>query len=200
VKLTKKITAKEFDNGYWYALDLKSFAKEIGIQHTSRLRKDELERLIKEFIRTGKVPDAKPQKPHSKEAKDYELGLTLDRLIRNFTDNKETKEFIKREALKIRPAFKKKSGAQYRLNRWRERQINKGRKITYGDLIRQYIRLNETKKPFKKIPHGRYINFVADYLANEKDATRHDAIHAWKQLKKLDIPKDYKSWKRLTNR
>lgn len=42
------------------------------------------------------------------------------------------------------------------------------------NLIPLYL-LNDTKKPFKKISHGRYINFVAEYLANEKDATREDA-------------------------
>lgn len=51
--------------------------------------------------------------------------------------------------------------------------------------------------PLKKIPQARYINFLSEYLSNEKAATRHDAIHAWKQLKKLNAPKDYKSWKKL---
>jgi hypothetical protein len=199
MKLTKKITAKEFSNGYWYAHELKSFAKEIGIQNASKLRKDEIEKLIKDFIRSGKVRAPKRQNLHLTGTKDHELGLTLDLPVRNFTDNKETKEFIKREALKIRPSLTKKSGAQYRLNRWREQQINRGKRITYGDLIRQYIKLNETREHFKRIPYACYINFLADYLANEKSATRHDAIHAWKQLKKMAIPKDYKSWKRSGN-
>jgi hypothetical protein len=89
VKLTKKITAKKFDNGYWYAHELKSFAKEIGVQHTSKLRKDELEKIIKEFIRTGKVRASKWQNPPPIGTKDYELGLTVDRPVRNFTDNKD---------------------------------------------------------------------------------------------------------------
>ena len=196
IKLTRNIKEHEFDNGYWYAHELKLFAKEIGVHDTTRLRKDELEKLIKDFIRTGKVRAAKPKKLHSKGTKDHELGLTLRLPIKNFVDNKETKEFIKKEALKINPDLKKKSGAQYRLNRWREQQLKNGKKITYQDLIRQYIKLNETKS-FKRIPHGRYINFMADYLANEKDASRIDAIRAWKRLKKLDVPKDYKSWKTL---
>jgi len=197
IKLNKKITENEFENGYWYARELKYFAKEIGIRDTSKLRKDQLEKLIKNFIRTGKVknPQSKTVKP--KATKDYKLGLTLTLPIKNFTDNHETKEFIRREALKVRPGLKKKSGAQYRLNRWRERQIANQKKITYGDLIRQYIKLNETTRSFKKIPHGRYINFLSEYLSHEKGATRHAAIKAWKQLKKLDAPKDYKSWKKL---
>ncbi len=47
---------------------------------------------------------------------------------------------------------------------------------------------------FEKVPHGRYINFVAAFLAAGNGATRAEAIAAWKKLKKLDVPKDYASW------
>ena len=199
-KLTKSITLTQFDNGYWYADDIKNFAKEIGIPDSSRLRKDELEKLIKEFIRTGKASSSKRKNINAIGVKDHELGLAPTLRIRNYTSNKETKQFIEKEALKVNPNLKKKSGAKYRLNRWREEQINDGKKITYGDLVRQYIKLNETEEPFKKIPHGRYINFLADYLANEKGATREKAIKAWEKLKKLDIPKDYRSWKQKSEK
>jgi len=49
---------------------------------------------------------------------------------------------------------------------------------------------------FEKVPHGRYINFVAEFLAAEKDATRADAIAAWAKLKTMDVSKDYASWVR----
>ena len=35
---------------------------------------------------------------------------------------------------------------------------------------------------------------MSDFLAAEKGATREQAIEAWKKLKKLDVPKDYRSW------
>jgi len=84
------------------------------------------------------------------------------------------------------------------LNRWREEHITAGNAITYGDLVMQYIKLNESNKPFEKIPHGRYINFLSDYLAGEKGATKEEAIGAWEQLKELDIPKDYDRWVKHT--
>ncbi len=196
VKLTKSITETEFDTGYWYAHELKTFVKELGITNSSRLRKDELEKLIKQYIRTGEVPN--PERKYDKRngVKDYELGLTLSMTINNYTSNKPTKQFIEKEALKISPNLKTKMGARYRLNRWREEQINAGKKITYGDLVKQYIRLNESEEPFEKIPHGRYINFLSDYFAGEKGATREQAIKAWERLKELDIPKNYESWKK----
>jgi len=164
------------------------------------LRKDELETLVKTYLRTGDIATPRRKNIAQKGKKDYELGLKLTLTINNYTNNKETKSFIEKEALKIKPKLKKKSGVSYRLNRWREKQIAKGNKITYGDLVKEYIRLNETEKPFEKIPHGRYINFLAEYLKNEPEATRQKAIKAWKMLKKLDIPKDYNSWKEYKNR
>jgi hypothetical protein len=196
-KLTKKITAAQFDNGYWYIHEIKTFAKEIGIPNSSKLRKDELERLIKIFIRTGKVSVSKRKNIRQSGPKDFELGLKPALVIRNYTNNKETKQFIESEAFKIKPELKKKSGARYRLNRWREEQINRGKKITYADLIKEYIRLNALEQPFEKIPHGRYINFIAEYLKKEPNATREKAIKAWEKLKHFDTLKNYESWKKL---
>jgi hypothetical protein len=94
------------------------------------------------------------------------------------------------------PDLKRKSGARYLLNRWREDQIRRGTGITYGDLVKKYVELNLVEGRFAPIPTARYINFLSDYLAAEKNATRGQAIRAWKNLKKLDIPKTYKDWKR----
>jgi hypothetical protein len=110
----------------------------------------------------------------------------------------QTKNYIISEALKIAPDLKIKSGVWYRLNRWRDEQNTKGIKTTNGDLIKQFIKLNQTEGNFQKVPVGRY--FVADYLANEKDSTREQAIIDWKKLKELDIPKDFESWKRYKNK
>ncbi|MFH1197020.1 MAG: hypothetical protein V1720_15085 [bacterium] len=193
-KLTKDMTEQQFDTNYWYADEIKSFARGIGIPDSSKLRKDELEELIKIYLRTKKIGIINRKNIMPKGSKDFELGLKLSLPIINYSNNKKTKNFIEQEALKINPTIKKKSGASYRLNRWREEQISNGKMITYGDLVKMYIKLNEREEPFKRIPSGRYINYLSDYLANEKDATRKDGIKVWKKLKELNIPKDYKSW------
>lgn len=190
------MTVTEFDNGYWYATEIKNFAEKIGIPDSGKLRKDELEKAIKLFLKTGKVALPTKRRLTKTGIKDLEKGLSLRLLIGNYTSNRETKEFIMREALKIAPGLRRKSGARYRLNRWREEQVTKGHKITYGDLVKQYVKLNQIEKPFEKIPVGRYINFVSDFLKNEKGATRSQAITAWKQLKCMNVPKTYKFWKK----
>jgi hypothetical protein len=49
------MTVEQFDNGYWYAMEIKEFAESIRIPSSSKLRKDELEKAIKVFLQTGKI-------------------------------------------------------------------------------------------------------------------------------------------------
>ena len=53
--LSPTITLREFENGYWYLHQLKSFAGRAGIPSAGKLRKDELEKAIVAFLRTGKA-------------------------------------------------------------------------------------------------------------------------------------------------
>src|SRR5258705_7427914 len=196
MRLSATMTVKQFDNGYWYATEVKEFAERIGIPSANKLRKDELERAIKLFLETGKIKAPTKRSLSNSGRKDVELGLRLDLRVVVYTNDKETKDFLEWESQKLAPGLKRKSGVRYRLNRWRDEQLVKGVKLTYGVLVEEYVRLNQTKKPFAHIPSGRYINFVADFLAAEKGATREQVIREWKKLKTLDVPKDYRSWAR----
>jgi hypothetical protein len=187
------MTVRDFDNGYWYLDQLKDFAERIGVPAATRLRKDELERAIVAFLRTGDAVLPTKRSLRKTGAKDVERGLSLKRRIENYTSNRATKDFIVEQARRIAPEVREKSGVWYRLNRWREEQITSGKHSTYGDLVRQYIALNKMPR-FEKIPHGRYINFVAAFLAARQGATREEAIAAWKEVKALDVPKNYASW------
>ncbi len=188
------MTLAQFENGYWYATDLKKFAEKIGIPFASKLRKDELEEAIKLFLQTGKIKSSSRKRFSSTRTRDVERGLSLDLPVIVYTNDNETKNFLEREAQKLAPGLKLKSGVRYRLNRWREDQLIKGVHLTYEGLVREYIRLNQTREPFAKIPQDRYVNFMSDFLAAEKGATRAQAIRAWKKLKTLDVPKNYRSW------
>ena len=163
--LSPTMTLRDFENGYWYLEQLKDFADRIGIPAAKKLRKDELEKAIVVFLRTGK----------------------------HYTSNRETKAFIVEQARRMSPEVREKSGVWYRLNRWREEQLTSGKRPTYGDLVRRYINLNKMEA-FAKIPQVCYVNFVAEFLAREKGSTHAVAIAAWAELKKLDAPKDYASW------
>src|SRR5690348_8586863 len=77
-KLSASMTEAEFDNGYWYADDLKKFAEQIGIPWASRLRKDELEQAVKHFLRTGEVKSFAKRAMTKSGPRDVDLGLRLD--------------------------------------------------------------------------------------------------------------------------
>jgi hypothetical protein len=191
--LSPTMSLRDFENGYWYLDQLKAFAERIGIPAARKLRKDELEKAIVEFLRTGNAALPTKRSLRKRGVKDVEHGLDLKLRIENYTSNRETKDFIVEQALIIAPDIREKSGVWYRLNRWREERITSGEHPTYGDLVRQYIALNKTPR-FERIPQPRYINFMADFLEAHKGATRAEAIAAWKELKALDAPKDYASW------
>ncbi len=191
--LSPTMTVRDFETGYWYLDQLKNFAERIGIPSAKRLRKDELEKAIVAFLHTGRVALPTKRSLRKTGIKDVDRGLNVKLRIENYTSNRETKDFIVAQAHMIAPDVREKSGVWYRLNRWREEQITSGKHPTYGDLTRQYIALNKMQR-FEKVPHGRYINFVADFLAADNGATRAEAIAAWTELKELDVPKDYVSW------
>lgn len=191
--LAPTITLREFENGYWYLHQLKAFADRVGIPSAGKLRKDELEKAIVAFLRTGKAALPTKRSLYKTGVKDLERGLSLNLRIENYTSNRETKTFIVQQARLMAPEVRAKPGVWYRLNRWREEQITGGKRPTYGDLVRQYVALNQTEQ-FEKIPQGRYINFVAEFRAAEKAATHQKAVAAWAELKALDIPKNYASW------
>src|SRR5204862_5048227 len=173
--LSPMMTLRDFENGYWYLDQLKNFAERMGIPEAKNQRKYELEKAIVAFLRTGKAALPTKRSLRKTGVKDVERGLNLKLRIENYTSNRETKDFIVEQAHLMAPQVREKSGAWYRLNRWREEQTTSGKHPTYGDLVRQYIVLNEMER-FEKIPHGRYINFIAEFVAADMGATRAEAI------------------------
>jgi hypothetical protein len=193
-RLSRKMTEEQFDNGYWYADELKSFARDLGITRTSTMRKDQLEKAIKSWLSSGVIQVQNNALPRS-GIKDFEVGLRLDLPITNYTSNKATKDFIVDEARKIEPRFTHKSGTRYLLNRWREEQVAEGRKLTYGDLVQQALTLNQTKSGPLRLEHGRYVNFISDFMAANPGAKHADAVRAWAEVKRIDGRKTYETWK-----
>src|SRR5213076_3266943 len=92
--LGESMTETQFDNGYWYATELKVFAARIGVESASRLRKDELEKVIRHFIRNREVKTFVKRRLTKSRVRDVAKGLSLDLPVVNYTSNRETKDFI----------------------------------------------------------------------------------------------------------
>jgi len=187
------MTIKEFENKYWYMSELKSLAKSLKIPFDSKIRKDQLEQMIIQFLKTGTV--SKKHKFRS-TSRNRDI-LNNNSYVKNFSNKKETWEFIHSEMDSRVPGLKPKSGVKYWLNRWIENQLSNGEKITYNDVVCEYIRLNKAEGKLPQIPSCKFNNFISDYLANEKNATREDALKAWNKLKNMKAKKDYRTWKRI---
>ena len=187
------MTIKEFENKYWYMSELKALAKSLEIPFDSRTRKDQLEDMIIQFLEIGTV-----NKKNSFRIKNRNIDILNNHsYVKNFRNKKETWEFINSEMDKRVPGLKPKSGAKYWLNRWIENKLSNGKKITYNDVVCEYIRLNKTEEKLPQIPSCKFNNFISDYLANEKNATRKDALEAWTMLKDMKVKKDYITWKKI---
>ena len=190
------MTIKEFENKYWYMSELKVLAKSLGISFNSKIRKDLLEQMIIQFLKTGTM-----NKEHGFRSKKRNIDiLNNSSYVENFSNKKETWEFIHSEMNSRIPGLKPKSGAKYWLNRWIENKLSNGEKITYDDVICEYIRLNKTGGKLPQIPSCKFNNFISDYLANEKNGTREEALEAWNKLKNMKIKKDYITWKKNKHR
>jgi len=195
-KLSKQMTLRQFDHGYWYATELKRFAHSLGIPSAHRLRKDELERAISRFLATGKVTSPTKRDLSRQASKDVDRGLRLDLPVILYTNDHETKAFLEREARKLDPGFKRRSGARYRLNRWRDAQLTRGAPITYRDLVKEFVRLNHPQTTHRRAPVDRYVYFLSDFMAANPGATMAAAIRAWKTVKTMDSPKNYRAFSR----
>ena len=151
--------------------------------------------MIIQFLKTGTV-----NKKHGFRNKSRNIDiLNNGSYVENFSNKKETWEFIHAEMNSRVPGLKPKSGAKYWLNRWIENKLSKGEKITYNDVICEYIRLNKTEGKLPQIPSCKFNNFISDYLANEKNATREKVLGEWNKLKNMKIKKDYIMWKKNKN-
>ena len=186
------MTIKEFENTYWYTSELKALAKSLKIPVDSKIRKDQLEALIIQFLKTG---TANKKNSYRSKSRNRDI-LNNHTYVENFSNKKETWAFIHSEMDKRVRGLKPKSGAKYWLNRWIENKLSHGEKITYDDVICEYIRLNQTEGRLPQIPSCKFNNFISNYLANEKNVTREDALKAWNKLKDMKAKKDYITWKK----
>ena len=189
------MTIQEFENKYWYMSELKVLAKSLEISFGLKIRKDQLEKMIIHFLETGTV---NKQNSYRSKSRNRDI-LNSHTYVENFSNKKETWEFIHNEMDKRMPGLQPKSGAKYWLNRWIENKLSHGEKITYNDVICEYIRLNKTEGKLPQIPSCKFNNFISDYLANEKNATREAALGAWNKLKDMKAKKDYITWKKNKN-
>ena len=187
------MSVEEFDDGYFYATELKGFARQLGIA-VGRRRKLELEALIRDFLRTGVVPVPTPE-PRRRSGAGRDR-LAAGTVVRHYVDDRTTKDFL-RGMVRVRaPSLRDKSGQWYWLNDWRRGQLQAGRHITYADLGNRLLDLMRTEGRLSRIPAARFNNFMTDFRADpaNKGKSRADAVAAWEYIKSAPGPKTYAAY------
>lgn len=173
--LNRRISIKDFQDFYWLKVELGNFCKEIGISGSGG--KIEITNRISEYLKTGKVTKIEPKKsiklpkPTHPITKETIIGI-------EYRSYKEKKDF-----------FQSVIGKQfhftvYLLDFFKQ---NAGKK-TYSDFINEWYKEQELKKDpnfVKKIaPQFEYNTYIREFLNNNPDKSKSDAIKYWK-IKKV---------------
>lgn len=192
--LRPDMSVEEFDDGYFYAADLKRFAREVGVTVGNR-RKIELEALIREYLATGRVPSSKPVLPRT--AGQRRDRLAPDVVVTNYVGDKSTKEFLLACVHAVAPGLKAKSGQWYWLNDWRREKQEAHARFTYRELANRLRELMQTEGRLPQIPSARMNNFITDFRDDPSSPawSRGQLMEAWRWLKRQPGPNTYAEYR-----
>ena len=169
--LNKKINIKDFEDFYWLKSELMRFCREIGISGNGS--KIDITNRISEYLETGKITkginckNSKLPKATQPITKETLIGI-------EYRTYKEKKAFLKaiignrfHFTVHLLNYFKKNAGTK-----------------TYNDLIKEWYKEQEWKKDpnfVKEIaPQFEYNTYIRDFIKNNPNKTRNDAIKYWK--------------------
>jgi len=169
--LNKEISIEDFKDFYWLKSELMKFCRESGI--SSGDGKIEIANRISEYLETGKITKKattrKPKLPKATQPITKKTVLGIE-----YRTYKEKKEFLK-SVIGNRFHF-----TIHLLNYFKEKSGEK----TYGDLIKEWYKEQELKKDpnFAKeiAPQFEYNTYIRDFMKDNPNKTRNDAIKYWK--------------------
>lgn len=182
-KLTKNIQINDFLDYYWKKDELIAFCVRHGLG--SKGSKEELEKKIVLFLKTGKKPQTIRRSNFPQ--KDSEQEIKVNTKVVHYKNDQNTRDF-----------FISQIGISFRFNGYlREfaKSLQDGSK-TYGDLVEGYKKsLKEKNTTIDK--QFQFNQFQRDFFANENNATRNDCLQAWDKVKKAKGPSNYQTYKKL---
>jgi uncharacterized short protein YbdD (DUF466 family) len=179
--LNKRISVKDFKDFYWLKSELVNFCREVGVGSSGG--KIEIANRISEYLETGKHKTncahtlrsrsmsiiKKPKLPKATQPITEEVVIGIE-----YRTYKEKKDFLKSVignqfhfTIHLLDYFKKNAG-----------------KKTYNDLINEWYKEQEIKKDpnfIKEIaPQFEYNTYIRDFMKDNPNKTRKDAIKFWK--------------------
>ncbi len=169
--LDKRISIKDFNDFYWLKVELAKFCSENGINSSGG--KIEISNRIIEYLETGKIPNTKTiqrkklPKPTEPISKETVIGI-------------EQRSYQEKRSFFISIIGNKFHFTTHLLDYFKN---NTGEK-TYSDLVDEWYREQEWKKDpdfIKEIaPQFEYNSYIRDFMKDNPNKTRIDAIECWK--------------------
>jgi hypothetical protein len=195
--LTPQTSINVFRNHYWYLHELAAFCRQHGLAASGQ--KHELVARIEAFLKTGRRDAAARPRPRTKSAAAIRTDpLTLDTVVTdNFKCDAETRAF-----------FKSAIGDHFHftahLQQFRREQQRNGVRLTYGDLVREWLAEHERRKDPKYkstiARYWQYNQFVRDFMADKpRNAGKgiSEAARAWNITRAHSGPHNYAEYLRL---
>jgi hypothetical protein len=99
------MTETEFDNGYWYANDLKKFAEQVGSLRRGACERASWSRRLSISCVLGAATSFARRTLTKSGPRDVDLGLRFDLPVVHYASNRQTKDFIELEGAKLEPGF-----------------------------------------------------------------------------------------------
>jgi hypothetical protein len=187
----------EFRNHYWYLGELAAFCRAEGLPASGS--KLELVQRIEKYLTTGKreAPARKPAK--AARATTRSGPITLKTVVTDdYKCDAETRAF-----------FQSVIGDHFHftahLQQFRREKQRKGERLTYGDLVREWLADQERRKDKNYKSNiertWQWNQFVRDYMGDRgRSAGKRiaDAAKAWNQVREHRGPHTYAEYLRLT--
>ncbi len=175
--LSSRLSFDTFRKHYYHKRTLLEFCRTHNIP-TYGLKND-LNRRIEAFLKTGKVANECQSKRASDSTRDSYLELTLDRQVVNYKSDSITREFFAKNL----PDF---SSFSAYVQKWLKQRLANGDIFTYADVIEEHKhflqRRIEAKSAgaSKQVVHDscQFNQFLIDYNRNVNQKP-HSAKEAW---------------------
>lgn len=167
--LTKHITAADFRAYYWLKDELVTFCRAVGLSTAGG--KQELAARIAGFLETGKR--AAPSATIRKAAGKMPEHFTRDTLIGPNWRCSES----------LRAFFSAEIGKPFKFNQVMRDLVQFGHGKTLGEALDTWQAANESTERTQIAPQFEYNRHMRAYYEAHPEATRAEAIEAWKQLR-----------------
>ncbi|MCC5791935.1 MAG: hypothetical protein JJT82_04895 [Legionellaceae bacterium] len=185
--LVSGLNAEVFRQHYYDKQELMVFCREKGISTTGL--KEDLNKRIETYLRTGHVIVAKPVSHSSKP--DSQGGLRLDKRVVNYKSDPTTRAFFEKHI----PDFK---GFSALVQKQIKLRLAEGDEFTYGDAIEMHKQFMRDKQSGRltTVAHDscQYNQFFMDYKA-DVDPKLHSNKEAWMLVRQSAGPKTYQRYK-----